>query len=266
MNPGTVLIAVLFGALVASSAQADTATQPTSNIASLQWAVSATTDRASIAKNKAAEAEAGCLKRLEKSAEYKSLQADADAKEKFLNEARRSGSPDQKLDASRAFVKARKAVQEMRASTVESDPIVKENRDEYAAAENELKSATAALSLEVTRANQEQKAKDALAEEQRMKDPIYRAMKDGTLAIGMTEDQAEKAMAVRGYKGVTTFTGVSFKIVDYGLLFPAADGTHPMIAKYTVSYRDGRIAGIDVHADPLSGGEGRPVDPTRGFR
>jgi hypothetical protein len=105
--------------------------------------------------------------------EYKSAATQRDAKQKALEAARQDGSPQQRLDASSAFVKANEAIKKMEADAVANDPAVaKAQRNVGLAAENEKRA------LEKAEAAR-QRAKDSAAHAKYMMEhPAYANAKD----------------------------------------------------------------------------------------
>lgn len=111
---------------------------------------------------------------------YKTLAAEVEAARAALEEARRSGTPQERLDASSAYNKARLAL----------EPIVPEavkNAPEVIAATRGLRIAESALS-----------ARQQAIREAEENDPINVAIREKRLVIGMTLEQANKAMGRTG--------------------------------------------------------------------
>jgi hypothetical protein len=111
---------------------------------------------------------------------YKTLAAEVEAARAALEEARRSGTPQERLDASSAYNKARLAL----------EPIVPEavkNAPEVIAATRGLRIAESALS-----------ARQQAIREAEENDPINVAIREKRLVLGMTLEQARKAMGRDG--------------------------------------------------------------------
>lgn len=73
-------------------------------------------EKAAIQAKAAEETKAAALRSLEGSPTFKDALADMNAKEKRLNELRRSGAPQDRIDASASYLKAKKKVDDMRSA------------------------------------------------------------------------------------------------------------------------------------------------------
>lgn len=131
----------------------------------------------------------------ETTVEYKALATAVLAADEKLQAARKTGTPQQKLDASSAYNKARAALDIARKTAVDGDADVKELRSKVAKAEYNLSIAKVELQKAYTTDVELRKAE---AEAKIEADPILRAIRDGKLAIGMTLAQANHAMKKDG--------------------------------------------------------------------
>src|SRR5688572_26691704 len=134
--------------------------------------------RADAAAAAVEKAKADGVRRLESSREYKDALAEQEARQKALEKARASGTPQEKLDASAAFTKARQLVEKMRADSIAKDEVLKK-----------AVAAKSAADLELVRAG-----KHAAAERE-ANDPVNVAIRQGKFIKGMTESQAGEVMA-----------------------------------------------------------------------
>jgi hypothetical protein len=119
---------------------------------------------------------------------------------------RRSGTPEQKLDASAAFTRSRAAVEKAKADAVGADAGVRDAHHRLGAVAQALSNARQEQAKAVAEAKAKAEEVRVAAEvreieaeaERMLKDPIYRAMKRGDLAIGMTLEQANKSQKSEG--------------------------------------------------------------------
>jgi len=124
------------------------------------------------------KAKADGVRRLESSREYKDALAEQEARQKALEKARASGTPQEKLNASAAFTKARQAVEKMRAESVQKDDALKKALAAKSAADADLL-----------------RAEKHAAAEREANDPVTIAVRQGKFVKGMTEEQAGQVMA-----------------------------------------------------------------------
>lgn len=124
----------------------------------------------------------------------KVLIAGVAAKQKALEEARRTGTAQEKLDASSSYTKAKAVADKARTSAVESDIAVKAAGERLTREELSLGN----IRLELSRQEDEErhlaKEKEAAKEAAKQRDPNYRAIMRGEIVAGMTLEQAEEAV------------------------------------------------------------------------
>ena len=144
-----------------------------------------TTRPATVAEAQAAvnAAKTLALAKLVASSEYKQKKAVADAAMAKLQQARETGTPEDRLAASHDYVVANAPVKAMEETAFKSDPDV-------AAAEAELQRVRTAAAEAVKRI---QEAKRPPPPPAPNNDPMDEAMRKGKIVLGMTEDQAERA-------------------------------------------------------------------------
>jgi len=139
------------------------------------------------AQSNIAKAREAVMARCRETAEYRSASKDREAKEQTLDAARRDGTPQDRLAASSAFVKADQAVKKLEASALASD----KNLADAAAKEAVIKSQIRTIAAE--RREREASAAKA-AQDAKDNDPIQVAIRQGRLVAGMDEGQAKEAI------------------------------------------------------------------------
>jgi hypothetical protein len=125
-------------------------------------------------------------------AEYQSAKKAADEAEAALTKARASGSAEERLAASAAFVKAKTAVDTIRNNAVNQDPDYRATQAALRKADTALKDARSAFDKQ--RAIQEKAAAAAKAKAAALaaaKDPVRRGQVEGRPAVGMTLAQIQ---------------------------------------------------------------------------
>ena len=176
---------VILAALVAVAVAAGPASKPASRpatrpagVAAAERELAAAQQRAAAATAAVEKARADGVRRLEASPAFKDALAELAGKQKALDKARASGTPQEKLNASAAFTKARRLVEKMRADSVDKDDVLKK-----------AVAAKSAADVELVRAG-----KRAAAEREE-NDPVNVAIRQGKFIKGMTESQAGQVMA-----------------------------------------------------------------------
>lgn len=187
-----------------------------------------------------------CLDRVRATPDYLAAKKTADESLKVLEDARQNGTTEQRLSASSTYTRLASVLKKMEDDAVEADGGVKAANDHLAQARDEF---AQQIKNEMQQAKADRDAETA-AEQQRMKDPIYRAMKEGKPAVGMTEEQVEKAVKVHGYKSRTTYTSEQLKIVEYGPELKTLDGPH-LLKKYSITFDGGKVGAIADFGDPF---------------
>jgi hypothetical protein len=164
---------------------APVATPPAPTIEALQAKVDS--DREAVRKSEALAKE-----RLHSSAEYRSVKADSDAKLAVLQQARQTGAPQEKLDASRDYVATLQTLKKMEATAQGTDPGRISAIQQLAADE-----------VALGQLQREQEAKQQATAEQAQRaidsDPITIAISKHRLIEGMTGAQALEAMGCQPY-------------------------------------------------------------------
>ena len=127
---------------------------------------------------------------LDNSPAGKALVADVAAKQAALEQARASGTPQDRLDASAAFNRARKTLDDARAAALKASKEVREAQ---------AKVATASAALAAASADEKAKAeaKQAAEDEKARNDPVRIAIRKHQVIKGMTDDQVKQAMAFK---------------------------------------------------------------------
>lgn len=148
----------------------------------------------------AAHTAADAVNRLHASTEYKAATARLESAAAALESARASGTPQQRLDASSQWNKARLAVERMGPEAIKADA-----KASSAAAEVERlrKALASAIATAEARRHREQEEADA-------RDPVKVAVKEKRLAVGMTLEQANAAMGSDGVLKEEDADGNSF--------------------------------------------------------
>jgi hypothetical protein len=120
----------------------------------------------------------------------KPLVAEVAARQAALEHARASGTPPDRLDASAAFNRARKALDDGRAEAIKASQAVRE-------AQMKVATAKAALAAAVADEKAKADAKQAAEDEKARNDPVRIAIKKHQVIKGMTGDQVKQAMAFK---------------------------------------------------------------------
>ena len=120
----------------------------------------------------------------------KPLVADVASRKVALEQARSSGTAQDRLDASAAFNRARKALDDARAEALKASKEV---------LEAQLKVATAKASLAMAVADEKAKAeaKQAADDEKARNDPVRIAIRKHQVIKGMTDEQVKQAMTFK---------------------------------------------------------------------
>lgn len=184
------------------------------------------------------------LESLKQTPEYRIAVADRDLLESKLNQARQSGSQQDRLDASRKFVAAKERVRKMEEAAVDGNQAVKDASDEVdrllQAIEKRKKEISAAI----------------------LNDPMNVAIGEGKVVLGMTEDQAEHAFKNKsprqwsgrvvpaGIGGYITFRKTennlgSYRQVTFVRIQEVGDGRENELDRTTVTIaEDGKVKQI----------------------
>jgi len=205
--------------------------------------------RAAIVKAKDA-----ALSRCRETPEYQAAAADREAKQHLLEDARRDGSPENRLAASSVFVKADLVVKKMEAEAISEDDAVKTSSAELTIAE---------ASLRGVREEQKQQQEIAAASAKMAKEnnPIAVAIRQHRIVKGMTVSQAHEAfegsiaISYYGHFGPRNVTDNSdledgTQVVRWRSLVPSDGG--PFVARsVTIKVRDGKVISVeDVDNNP----------------
>lgn len=160
-------------------------------------------------------------------ADLSKLQGDLDRAEKDLADSKAVAL--RKLEGSPEY-KAAKAddAKVMRAQTIIRDPDIRRAQD---AVER------AALRLGIAKAAAERvaAAAEAEAESDRMKDPIYRAVKEHKIVVGMTLADVEKAMGVKPTETTKSSDAVTFGVRS------SAESRENFSVYYNLVVEDGKV-------------------------
>lgn len=140
---------------------------------------------------------AAATARVDSSPKFVAQKNKLDALASDLQAARQGDDPQAKLDASSAWNSARVAYPRDRSAAINFDPAVGAARAAFdqasaveAAARQVAQEAKNKADQDARRASEAQAAAE---ESERMKDPIYRAVKEKQVVVGMTEDQVIEA-------------------------------------------------------------------------
>jgi hypothetical protein len=188
----SIVLAVLMVALVG----AGPTTKP-ANMSAGERYIAATEDREACAAA-LARAKESAVREVEGSPAYRDARAAVDAKLEQLKAARQSGSAEEKLSASAAYTKSRRQLDGIKIAYLKDDADIKsaQQRLEIAlAAEIRAKDA---LGAELRRIIADSEERGRQEESEKMKDPIYAAMKQGRVCVGMTIEQLNGALSKSG--------------------------------------------------------------------
>jgi len=143
-----------------------------------------------IAQTNLALAQDRATQDLENSPAGKPLVAEVAAKQAALEQARATGTPQDRLDASAAFNRARKALDDARAEALKKSKDVMEAQMKFAAA-------SAALAAAVADEKAKAEAKQSAEDEKARNDPVRVAIQKHQVIKGMTDNQVKQAMAFK---------------------------------------------------------------------
>jgi len=166
--------------------------------------------------------------------EFKKLsQAERSAQDKMIA-ARAGGTIQEKLDALADYSRRKKDAEAFIAEFVAKDSGVIAANAKVRSAESDI-----IASLDAEQAERErQKQIDAVKEAERLKDPIYKAMKEHRIVVGMTLDQAKEAAgASRSYLISESDGAQEYKIPDQSHYERKYGNSYV----YIVIVRDGKI-------------------------
>lgn len=177
-----VLFAVLlFMAITSRAAETQPATQP--SMIDLKADLTIAQTNLALAQDRATQD-------LENSPAGKPLVAEVAAKQAALEQARATGTPQDRLDASAAFNRARKALDDARAEALKKSKDVMEAQMKFAAA-------SAALAAAVADEKAKAEAKQSAEDEKARNDPVRVAIQKHQVIKGMTDNQVKQAMAFK---------------------------------------------------------------------
>ena len=233
---GAFIIALLIPTSILAAPTTQSTTQPSRTVES----VLADIDQD---KHQLEIAESASIAAFKTTSEYAKLIADRDNKAAAMKMANDAEDQKAKLDASREY-----AISAMAVTNAVSRAKAQGDKSAQSAKQQLQDDQTALASLKAT-----EKQKDDAIEEAKMKDPIYAATIRGELAVGMTTDQAMKAM--NGKVKTVIEEGTRGSIYDFG--YPDSQG-RMFIVIYTATFRDGRL--VDIYHHDINGQvEARPI-------
>jgi hypothetical protein len=215
-------------------------TQPSTKPSAVDVARKAIADRESdlqIAKQSVVTAQQACIDRVRTSDDYVAKKKIADELNVKLEQIRKTGTMQERLDASSAYGKVATELKAMEARALKDDEATKAAADAVAHAQIELNGAKDDL----TRAQEQAKA-DAKAKIEA--DPIKSGIRDHKLVIGMTYDQAVEAKGEGGHKTHEDTESFTVEWITRAWR-ESATGPYCACSKVAATFADGKIESID---------------------
>jgi chromosome segregation ATPase len=186
-------VAMGLGAAPASRPTSAPATAPANDtVAQARSAYEAAVARANLADAAMKKYRAEVTARVDASPAIVELTHRVAEAQKQLDQARASGTSQQKLDASAKFNRARGELNAARKAAIENDTALAVLSHDAVDAAAAIKPAEAALAAAKV---QDDERRAAMREQQEASDPIVQAIRQHHLVLGMTPDQARQALS-----------------------------------------------------------------------